>query len=149
MRELHWTVVERRSQGMPLAIRPKIKCFRIMPYSMQLTEQSPNDPPRIGAKSTTTSNHPSTPANLYFDRCGHLSDNSWSERTCFVPASVRARIPIAVLYKYLIANVVITLHCLRAIILISSCFTWFHYIIWWWIIYHTGVTLLLFWLLKN
>ena len=31
---------------------------------MQLTEQSPNDPPRMGAKSTTTSNHPSTPASL-------------------------------------------------------------------------------------
>ena len=33
-----------------------------MPYSMQLTEQVPNDPPRMGAKSTTTSNHPSTSA---------------------------------------------------------------------------------------
>ena len=32
-----------------------------MPYSMQLTELIPNDPPRMGAKSTTTSNHPSTP----------------------------------------------------------------------------------------
>ena len=32
-----------------------------MPYSMQLTEQIPNDPPRMGAKSTITSNHPSTP----------------------------------------------------------------------------------------
>ena len=32
-----------------------------MPYSMQLTEQIPNDPPRMGAKSTTTSNHPGTP----------------------------------------------------------------------------------------
>ena len=36
-------------------------CFRTMPYSMQPTEQIPNDPPRMGAKSTTTSNHPSTP----------------------------------------------------------------------------------------
>ena len=35
-----------------------------MPYSMQLTEQIPNDPPRMGAKSTTTSNHPSTPPPL-------------------------------------------------------------------------------------
>ena len=34
-----------------------------MPYSMQLTEQSPNDPPRMGAKSITTSNYPSTPGN--------------------------------------------------------------------------------------
>ena len=32
-----------------------------MSYSMQLTEQIPNDPPRMGAQSTTTSNHPSTP----------------------------------------------------------------------------------------
>ena len=35
--------------------------LRTMPYSMQLTEQIHNDPPRMGAKSTTTSNHPSTP----------------------------------------------------------------------------------------
>ena len=32
-----------------------------MQYSMQLTEEIPNDPPQMGAKSTTTSNHPSTP----------------------------------------------------------------------------------------
>ena len=32
-----------------------------MPYSMQLTEQIPNDPPWMGAKSTSTSNNPSTP----------------------------------------------------------------------------------------
>ena len=35
-----------------------------MPYSMQLTEQIPNDPRRMGAKSTTTSNHPSTPSSV-------------------------------------------------------------------------------------
>ena len=35
-----------------------------MPYSMQLTKQIPNDPPWMGAKSTTTSNHPSTPSCL-------------------------------------------------------------------------------------
>ena len=29
-------------------------CFCTMPYSMQLTGQIPNDPPRMGAKSTTT-----------------------------------------------------------------------------------------------
>ena len=28
---------------------------------MQLTKQIPDDPPRMGAKSTITSNHPSTP----------------------------------------------------------------------------------------
>ena len=32
-----------------------------MQYSIQLTDQISNDPSRIGAKSTTTSNHPSTP----------------------------------------------------------------------------------------
>ena len=30
-------------------------------HSIQQTEQIPNDPPQMGAKSTTTSNHPSTP----------------------------------------------------------------------------------------
>ena len=29
--------------------------------NMQQTGQSPNDPPQVGAKSTATSNHPSTP----------------------------------------------------------------------------------------
>ena len=37
-----------------------------MPYSMQLTEQIPNDPLRMGAKGTTTSNHPSTAADPGF-----------------------------------------------------------------------------------
>ena len=40
------------------------RCFRTMQYSMQLTEQIPNNPPRMGAKSTTTSNHPSTPVGV-------------------------------------------------------------------------------------
>ena len=31
---------------------------------MQLTEQIHNDPTRMGAKSTTTSNHPSTPVQI-------------------------------------------------------------------------------------
>ena len=75
--------VERRNQGTPLVIRPKImvryeeaaaslgwllyNSGLVLPYhayNMQQTEQIPNDPPRIGAKSTTTSNHPSTPAFL-------------------------------------------------------------------------------------
>ena len=37
-------------------------CFHTMPYSMQQTEQIPNDPPRMGTKSTTNRNHHSTPA---------------------------------------------------------------------------------------
>ena len=41
-----------------------------MAYSMQLTEQIPNDPPRMGAKSATTSNHPSTPAAGYMEYFG-------------------------------------------------------------------------------
>ena len=32
-----------------------------MPYSIQQTQQIPNDPPQMGAKSTTTSNHHITP----------------------------------------------------------------------------------------
>ena len=40
-------------------------CRLVLPYnavhSIQQTEQIPNDPPQMGAKSTTTSNHPSTP----------------------------------------------------------------------------------------
>ena len=48
---------------------PLDDCFRlVLPYkaehSIQQTEQIPNDPPRMGAKSTTTSNHPSTPHNV-------------------------------------------------------------------------------------
>ena len=39
-------------------------CRLVLPYnavhSIQQTKQIPNDPPRMGAKSTTTSNHPST-----------------------------------------------------------------------------------------
>ena len=40
-------------------------CRLVLPYnavhSIPQTEQIPNDPPRMGVKSTTTSNHPSTP----------------------------------------------------------------------------------------
>ena len=40
-------------------------CRLVLPYnaehSIQQTGQIPNDPPRMGAKNTTTSNHPSTP----------------------------------------------------------------------------------------
>ena len=40
-------------------------CRLVLPYnaihSIQQTEQIPNDPPQMGAKSTTTSNQPSTP----------------------------------------------------------------------------------------
>ena len=43
-------------------------CRLVLPYnavhSIQQTKQIPNDPPRMGAKSTTTSNHPSTPLNV-------------------------------------------------------------------------------------
>ena len=40
-------------------------CRLVLPYnavhSIQQTQQIPNDPPRMGAKSTTTSHHPSRP----------------------------------------------------------------------------------------
>ena len=40
-------------------------CRLVLPYnsvhSIQQTEQIPNDPPRMAAKNTTTSNHPSSP----------------------------------------------------------------------------------------
>ena len=41
-----------------------------MPYTaiIQQTEQIPNDPPRMGAKSTTNNNHPSTPRGLWVER---------------------------------------------------------------------------------
>ena len=48
-------------------------CRLVLPcnavHSIQQTEQIPNDPPRMGAKSTTPSNHPSTQnlgVGLYF-----------------------------------------------------------------------------------
>ena len=37
------------------------ECFCTMHTTKQQTEQIPNDPSQMGAKSTTTSNHPSTP----------------------------------------------------------------------------------------
>ena len=43
-----------------------------MPYSMQLTEQIPNDPPRITAKTTTSSNHPSTPNQQHIHPIGAM-----------------------------------------------------------------------------
>ena len=47
-------------------------CRLVLPYnavhSIQQTEQIPNDPPQMGAKSTTTSNHPSTPVGEVFRR---------------------------------------------------------------------------------
>ena len=45
-------------------------CRLVLPYtavhSIQQTKQIPNDPPQMGAKSTTTSNHPSTPGRPVF-----------------------------------------------------------------------------------
>ena len=54
-------------------------CRVVLPYnavhSIQQTEQIPNDPPRMGAKSTTTSNHPSTPAILKRNKREGKEDN--------------------------------------------------------------------------
>ena len=81
---MHWcgccicSAVELRNQGMPRRLRPNTRrlqlplddCCRLMisfnaEHSIQQTDQIPNDPPRMGAKSTTTSNHPSTPKELF------------------------------------------------------------------------------------
>ena len=47
-------------------------CRLVLPYnavhSIQQTKQIPNDPPQMGAKSTTTSNHPSTPEKVNKER---------------------------------------------------------------------------------
>ena len=54
-------------------------CRLVLPYnavhSIQQTEQIPNDPPRMGAKSTTTSNHPSTPVILKRNKREGKEDN--------------------------------------------------------------------------
>ena len=69
-------------------------CRLVLPYnavhSIQQTEQIPNDPPQMAAKSTTTSNHPSTPNILYiynyidtytcrFGRASFYNDHQWSQ----------------------------------------------------------------------
>ena len=63
----------------------------VLPYnavhSIQQTKQIPNDPPRMGAKSTTTSNHPSTPPGAcklfpakasWWDQPPHAGVSIWS-----------------------------------------------------------------------
>ena len=81
VRVLHWLRCWAEEPGTPLAIRPKIMaryerlqlplddcCRLVSPYNavhnIQQTEQIPNDTPRMGAESTTTNNHPSTPRHL-------------------------------------------------------------------------------------
>ena len=66
-------------------------CRLVLPYndvhSIQQTKQIPNDPPRMGAKSTTTSNHPSTPPGAcklfpakasWWDQPPHAGVSIWS-----------------------------------------------------------------------
>ena len=63
----HWQSARRLwpdTRGLQL---PSDDCCRlVLPFnavhSIQQTKQIPNEPPRMGAKSTTTSNHPSTPS---------------------------------------------------------------------------------------
>ena len=58
----HWQSTQRFWPDTSRLQLPLDDCCRlVLPYSMQQTEQIPNDPPRMGAKSTTISNHPSTP----------------------------------------------------------------------------------------
>ena len=62
----HWQSAQRLWPDTRRLQLPLDDCCRlVLPYnavhSIQQTEQIPNDPPQMGAKSTTTSNHPSTP----------------------------------------------------------------------------------------
>ena len=62
----HWQSARRLWPDTRRLQLPLDDCCRLaLPYnakhSIQQTEQIPNDPPRMGTKSTTTSNHPSTP----------------------------------------------------------------------------------------
>ena len=47
---------------------PLDDCWLVLPHnavhSTHQTKQIPNDPPQMGAKSTTTCNHPSTPGGV-------------------------------------------------------------------------------------
>ena len=59
----HWRSAQRSWPDTRRLQLPLGDCCRlVLPYSMQLTEQISNDPPRMGAKNTTTSNHPNTPS---------------------------------------------------------------------------------------
>ena len=62
----HWQSARRLWSDTRRLQLPLDDCSRlVLPYnavhSIQQTKQIPNDPPQMGAKSTTTSNHPSTP----------------------------------------------------------------------------------------
>ena len=62
----HWQSARRLWPDMRRLQLPLDDCCRlVIPYNavhnIQQTDQIPNDPPKMGAKSTTTSNHPSTP----------------------------------------------------------------------------------------
>ena len=61
----HWQSARRLQPDTRRLQLPLDDCCRlVLPYnavhSIQQTEQIPNDPPQMGTKSTTTSNHPST-----------------------------------------------------------------------------------------
>ena len=63
----HWQSAKRLWPYTRRLQLPLDNCCRVVlpcnseQHSIQQTEQIPADPPRMGAKSTTTSNHPSTP----------------------------------------------------------------------------------------
>ena len=76
-------------------------CRLVLPYnavySIQQTGQIPNDPPQKGAKSTTTSNHPSTPVdnqmvqhkNYVTERKDRLSGKSGGGILCYVRENIQ------------------------------------------------------------
>ena len=64
----HWQSARRLLPDTRRLQLPLDDCCRLVlsynaVHSIRQTEQIPNDPPQMGAKSTTTSNHPSTPLN--------------------------------------------------------------------------------------
>ena len=108
MRVLHWLRCWAEEPGYATCNPPEdysqialvYDCCRlVLPYNavhnIQQTQQIPNDPPQMGAKSTTTSNHPSTPAGIrcYARCCSKVIQ--WHRSVC-IPAQA---IPIKRLCK--------------------------------------------------
>ena len=85
-RVCHWQSARRLWPDTRMLQLPLDDCCRLVllynaVHSIQQIEQIPIDPPRMGAKSTTTSNHPSTPVVVVkycfmslFRPNGHLVD---------------------------------------------------------------------------
>ena len=102
-------------------------CRLLFPYnavhSIQQTEQIPNDPPRMGAKSTTTSSHPCTPEflkpfpELFMIHKGHINIIMIIESTFAIWISCQSNPGICVLRRKLSRTdrrpVLLSLFCLK------------------------------------